>query len=244
MTPHTLTCPHAATEAPPLLGEPLALEFANTHYAVRGSLRDGLGRPDHLAWWLWTCRDRFTTDLTDTALANVNEADVVHFRELRDASRRLIDARVQGWEPDSRDVAQLNRAGGLGRSWPILLWNPDTTPPPPAWAPKAPPRSPSRTRPRRRHPPHHPDNPLASCPPRLRPLLRTHPTPPRLVLPRLRQPRPRRPPLPPPPPHRLGPFFWVRLDQGAGSGAGDRKAEEGDNAVGAPPVPEGLRGSW
>ncbi|MEU3077024.1 CGNR zinc finger domain-containing protein [Streptomyces laurentii] len=128
MTPHTLTCPHAATEAPPLLGEPLALEFANTHYAVRGSLRDGLGRPDHLAWWLWTCRDRFTTDLTDTALANVNEADVVHFRELRDASRRLIDARVQGWEPDSRDVAQLNRAGGLGRSWPILLWNPDTTP--------------------------------------------------------------------------------------------------------------------
>ncbi|MFG2113709.1 CGNR zinc finger domain-containing protein [Streptomyces sp. NPDC048718] len=128
MTTHALTCPHPATEAPPLLGEPLALEFVNTHYAVRGSLRDGLGRPDYLAWWLSMCRDRFSTELTDAALAAVDEADVVHFRELRDASRRLIDVRVEGGEPDSRDVAQVNRAGGLGRSWPILLWNPQQPP--------------------------------------------------------------------------------------------------------------------
>lgn len=128
MTPHALISPHAPAEAPPLLGEPLALEFINTHYAVRGSQRDGLARPDHLAWWLSECRDRFSTELTDACLASVGEADVVHFRELRDAARRLIDAQVQGSEPDDRDVAQVNRAGGLGRSWPVLLWSADGVP--------------------------------------------------------------------------------------------------------------------
>ncbi|GAA2455499.1 hypothetical protein GCM10010273_43020 [Streptomyces lavendulocolor] len=41
----------------------------------------------------------------------------------------------------------------------------------------------------------------------------------------------------------LGPFFRIGPDQGAACGACDRQAEEGATAVGAPPVPEGLRGT-
>ncbi|MEU2119869.1 CGNR zinc finger domain-containing protein [Streptomyces sp. NPDC016459] len=128
MTPHTPPAPHAPAEGPPLLGEPLALEFVNTHYAVRGALRDGLAGPGELTWWLWACRERFTTDLPEETLRHVGPADVVGFQQLRDAARRLIDARTHEHAPDQRDIAQLNRAGGLGRSWPVLLWNADGRP--------------------------------------------------------------------------------------------------------------------
>jgi predicted RNA-binding Zn ribbon-like protein len=100
----------------------LALEFINTHYAVRGALRDGLSGPEELAWWLWSCRERFATGLPAEVLAAIGPADVVGFQQLRDAARRLVDARVRGEAPDQRDIAQVNRAGGLGRSWPVLLW--------------------------------------------------------------------------------------------------------------------------
>ncbi|MFF7181272.1 ABATE domain-containing protein [Streptomyces sp. NPDC008121] len=128
MSPHPPLAPHSPAEGPPLLGEPLALEFINTHYAVRGCLRDGLAGTRELAWWLWACRERFATAPSEGDLARIAPSDVACFQQLRDAARSLIEAQVLGQAPDPRDVAQLNRAGGLGRSWPVLIWEPGCRP--------------------------------------------------------------------------------------------------------------------
>ncbi|MEV4949010.1 CGNR zinc finger domain-containing protein [Streptomyces sp. NPDC053755] len=128
MSPHAPLAPHPPAEGPPLLGEPLALEFVNTHYAVRGCLRDGLAGTRELAWWLWACRERFATVLSEEHLARIGPSDVMCFQQLRDAARRLIEAQTLGQAPDPRDIAQVNRAGGLGRSWPVLVWENDGRP--------------------------------------------------------------------------------------------------------------------
>ncbi|MGW5970819.1 CGNR zinc finger domain-containing protein [Streptomyces sp. NPDC055186] len=110
------------TDLPPLNGEPLPLEFANTVYPVRGALMDTFRTPEHLAWWLRSCADRLPVKLPDAALAHVSPVDIRCFTLLRDATRRLIDAYVGRGEPDPWDVANLNRAAGMDRPLPLLQW--------------------------------------------------------------------------------------------------------------------------
>ncbi|MEU9983259.1 CGNR zinc finger domain-containing protein [Streptomyces sp. NPDC050856] len=110
-------------DVPPLHGEPLPLEFVNTVFPVRGALRDGLRTPEHLVWWLRSCRGRLATPLSDSALDEVDNADAQCFVMLRDAGRRLVDALVHQRDPDPWDVAQVNRVAGVGRSWPLLRWD-------------------------------------------------------------------------------------------------------------------------
>ncbi|MCP9958942.1 CGNR zinc finger domain-containing protein [Streptomyces sudanensis] len=112
----------APVDVPPLHGEPLPLEFANTVFPVRGSLRDGLGTPEQLAWWLGACRDRLATQVPDSALRAVDASDVRCFVMLRDATRRLIDAYVHQRAPEAWDVAQVNRVSAAGSPWPMLHW--------------------------------------------------------------------------------------------------------------------------
>ncbi len=121
MPPHTLTPPPEGV--PPLHGEPLPLEFVNTVFPVRGVLTDGFRTPDHLAWWLRSCRGSLATPLPDDAVDSLSAVDVQSFVMLRDASRRLIDAFVNHHEADSWDVAHLNRAITMDRCWPLLCWN-------------------------------------------------------------------------------------------------------------------------
>jgi predicted RNA-binding Zn ribbon-like protein len=109
-------------DVPPLHGEPLPLEFANTVYPVRGVLRDGLGSPERLARWLEACCDRLATPLPAGALEAVTAEDVLSFVMLRDVTRRLTEAHVRRLSPDSWDVAQLNRASSMDRPWPSLRW--------------------------------------------------------------------------------------------------------------------------
>ncbi|MGI5404286.1 CGNR zinc finger domain-containing protein [Streptomyces sp. CA-135486] len=118
----------APADVPPLHGEPLPLEFANTVFPVRGVLRDGLGTPEQLAWWLGACRSRLATQLPDSALHALDASDVQCFVMLRDTARRLIDAYVHQRVPDVWDVAQVNRVSSTGRPWPLLRWSEDGRP--------------------------------------------------------------------------------------------------------------------
>ncbi|MER6995713.1 CGNR zinc finger domain-containing protein [Streptomyces sp. NPDC000410] len=118
----------APADVPPLNGEPLPLEFVNTVFPVRGTLRDGLRTPEHLIWWLRSCRGRLATDLPDDALNGITPTDTHCFILLRDAAHRLVSAYVHEREPDGWDVAQINRASSMGRPWPLLRWEADGTP--------------------------------------------------------------------------------------------------------------------
>ncbi|MFI2782494.1 CGNR zinc finger domain-containing protein [Streptomyces sp. ALB3] len=115
-------------DVPPLNGEPLPLEFLNTVFPVRGELHDGFRSPEHLIWWLRSCRALFTTPIDDCSLAAVDEADVLGFTLLRDAGRRLVDSYMRCGEPEPWDVAQVNRAATMGRSLPMLHWTPGERP--------------------------------------------------------------------------------------------------------------------
>jgi predicted RNA-binding Zn ribbon-like protein len=98
----------------PLLGEPLAIEFANTHYAVRGTLREGIGTPAHLAAWL---RERSAVPGSGV---HVGAAEVETFRALRGAIRGLCQACVNARPGDDTDVEVLNAAAAAAPWWPQL----------------------------------------------------------------------------------------------------------------------------
>jgi predicted RNA-binding Zn ribbon-like protein len=98
----------------PLLGEPLAIEFANTHYAVRGALREGIGTPAHLTAWL---RDH--SAVPEPGLP-VGAAEVETFRTLRGAIRGLYQACVDTHPGDDTDVEVLNAAAAAAPRWPQL----------------------------------------------------------------------------------------------------------------------------
>ncbi|MGH3530203.1 MAG: CGNR zinc finger domain-containing protein [Pseudonocardiaceae bacterium] len=98
----------------PLLGEPLAIEFANTHYAVRGRFREGIGTPAHLAAWL---RDNAAIPGPNRP---VDAAEVETFRALRVAIRGLCQACVDARPGDDKDVEVLNAAAASAPRWPQL----------------------------------------------------------------------------------------------------------------------------
>lgn len=101
----------------PLLGEPLAIEFANTHYAVRGRHREGIGTPVHLAAWL---RDNAAALGPEAADLHVSEAEVETFRSLRAAIRGLCRACVDGCLGDDAHIMVLNAAAAAAPRWPQL----------------------------------------------------------------------------------------------------------------------------
>src|SRR5688572_15775490 len=81
--------------AVPALGEPLAIEFANTYFAVRGAPRDGVATGPLLGAWLARHRDERDLALIPHAPLDVGSGvalDVAAFRGLRDAIRVLAAA--------------------------------------------------------------------------------------------------------------------------------------------------------
>ncbi len=98
----------------PLLGEPLAIEFANTRYAVRGRFREGIDTPDHLTAWL---RDH--SPAPGPGLL-VDAAEVETFRALREAIRGLCQACVDARSGDGKHVEVLNAAAAAAAQWPQL----------------------------------------------------------------------------------------------------------------------------
>ncbi|MFI6323516.1 CGNR zinc finger domain-containing protein [Nonomuraea sp. NPDC050556] len=95
-------------------GEPLPVELANTTYAVRGKVRDGLADVGALSAWL---------ELTLPGLPSPREADLTVARELRDAIRALAGAVVAGERPAEAAVEAVNKHARTAPRWRELRWD-------------------------------------------------------------------------------------------------------------------------
>jgi predicted RNA-binding Zn ribbon-like protein len=92
---------------------PVAIQFANSRYAVRGRLQEGIGTVEDLSAWL---RDH----LPMSEVSNVNIRNVDNFLALRDAIRAGFGACVAGEPPKAEWLAVLNLAARAAPSWPEL----------------------------------------------------------------------------------------------------------------------------
>lgn len=92
------------------MAEPLAVEFANTWYAVRGKEREGVGTPAELSRWLHEHR----------VPADADESAVRDFLALRDAIRSLLRATAEGEPLSEGDRATVNKASEQAPRWPVL----------------------------------------------------------------------------------------------------------------------------
>lgn len=90
--------------------EPLPVELANTTYAVRGKVQDGLTTVEQLAALL-------------PELPLPGEADLVVARELRDAIRALAGAAVSSARPPEAAVEVLNKHARTAPRWRELRWD-------------------------------------------------------------------------------------------------------------------------
>ncbi|MGW0431027.1 CGNR zinc finger domain-containing protein [Micromonospora sp. NPDC003197] len=106
----------------PLLGEPLPLELANTTYAVRSQLRDGLETVEQLGGWLRDVSDRLGTSLGEADLAAAGPADLAVARDLRQAIRLIAQATVTGDQPPSAAIDAVNQVIRAGSPRRELRW--------------------------------------------------------------------------------------------------------------------------
>jgi len=98
--------------------EPLAVEFANTWYAVRGKEREGVGTPAELARWL---REHgLPTGVDSEAHADIGEQAVRDFLTLRNTIRSLLHATAEGEPLPEADTATVNKASEQAPRWPLL----------------------------------------------------------------------------------------------------------------------------
>lgn len=91
---------------------PLAIELANTTYAVRGVVQDGLRTRDDLAAWLTRLAPRLPGDY-----AALREEHLTDARALRDAIRAIARALEDDEAPDPADLDTLNRASRAAPHW-------------------------------------------------------------------------------------------------------------------------------
>ncbi|GIG56880.1 hypothetical protein Lfu02_12520 [Longispora fulva] len=89
--------------------EPLAVEYANTLYAVRGDLREGLDTAAALTAWL-----------REHAVADLDAADLAPFVALRDAVRDLARAVVTDQPAPREALETLNASAARAPRWPTL----------------------------------------------------------------------------------------------------------------------------
>lgn len=103
------------------MSEPLSIDFASTHYAVRGRPRDGIDSPERLLDWLRANAVRLGVDPTEPRLAvGIDAAALAGFRLLRDAVRGIAAATTEGKPPGAGLIAELNRAAAAAPRWPVL----------------------------------------------------------------------------------------------------------------------------
>lgn len=113
-----------ATDGRPTPGEPLAIAFANTRYAVHGTLHEGLASPAHLAAWLRAnAALPASPNLAATGPSDLDDAGLAAFVGLRDAIRSLIQSALDGEPPHARDLRLLNAAAGTAPAWPVLRFH-------------------------------------------------------------------------------------------------------------------------
>ncbi len=109
---------------PPLLGEPLALEFANTRFVARGHEHDGLLAPDDLAGWLRRVGNRLPHGVTEPDLDAIGPARLAAARDLREAIRTLLSAATARTALDPEAAQALNRVVAEAPEWHELTVHP------------------------------------------------------------------------------------------------------------------------
>jgi predicted RNA-binding Zn ribbon-like protein len=100
--------------------EPLAVEFANTWYAVRGREREGVGIPAELARWLREHGLPTEVEVDADATTDIDEKAVRDFLTLRDAVRSLLHATAEGEPLPAAATATVNKASEQAPRWPAL----------------------------------------------------------------------------------------------------------------------------
>jgi predicted RNA-binding Zn ribbon-like protein len=119
----------------------VAIDFANSRYAIRGRLQEGIGTVEDLSGWLRdhalahgledrTCGPfgslsdkngpHVPQQAPSTELHNVNIRHVDNFVELRDAIRAVFGACVDGEPPRPEWLAVINNAAEAAPNWPAL----------------------------------------------------------------------------------------------------------------------------
>jgi hypothetical protein len=196
----------------PLLGEPLPVELMNTIWADRDGVHDALSETAGTEAWLRAIAPRIGLPAAPgngvPAAAGIDHL-TQRLRTLRDALRRLAAEATGDPRPAAAStigkldaaVAAVNQAAGAVPRWSALAWTPGETP---SRLTRTSGRAAEASLGHRRggDRPVQPGRPATApgmpCP-RMRPVLPQGPPPSRMVLPRLRQPGPRCPPLPAPP---------------------------------------------
>src|SRR5271165_4261399 len=110
---------------PPMLGEPLVVELANTRFANRGKQLDGLGTTDDLASWLAELHDRLPLPLSSEELDAITPDELAAARELRDAVRVLLAGVTAGKTPDAAAAETVNAIVRAAPRWRELTTAPE-----------------------------------------------------------------------------------------------------------------------
>jgi predicted RNA-binding Zn ribbon-like protein len=89
---------------------PVAIQFANSRYAVRGRIQEGIGTVDDLSAWLHD----------HVGVHNVNIRNVDNAIRLRDAIRAVFEACVDGRPPEHESLTVINSVAAAAPYWPAL----------------------------------------------------------------------------------------------------------------------------
>ena len=100
----------------PLLGEPLALELANTIVAGPDGEIDLLAAPGERDAWIRAHLDELP------AAALEQQPSGAQLRALRDAVRQLVGAAIESRPPPPAALDELNAAARLAAPTPVLVW--------------------------------------------------------------------------------------------------------------------------
>ena len=102
---------------PPLLGEPLPLELANTRFKRRGAEYDGLQSAADLADWLTRVAERLPLGPTRYDDDAIGPAELAAARSLRDALRTLLTGATTHGPLDPDATATVNQTIRTAPRW-------------------------------------------------------------------------------------------------------------------------------
>jgi predicted RNA-binding Zn ribbon-like protein len=102
----------------PRLGLPLPFELTNTSFADAGQPRDALASPEDLDQWLGLHRAHFIGRVSVAS----TPADLVQFRQLRQALRHAFTAVAGGAKPRASDIKLLNEISARAPQFVQLDW--------------------------------------------------------------------------------------------------------------------------
>lgn len=106
----------------PLLRDAPALDLANTHYAVRAKVREGLSSALDLGGWLQALMPE---KLSITSAEAVTGENLAQFLVLRTAIRGVAEALTSEISVSATDISVINDASRAAPSWPQLTMSAD-----------------------------------------------------------------------------------------------------------------------